>query len=51
MPFAKGINSKVNAMVQLEFELVSYNVTVQHISHYAMVTPNLFVKSFQSLLV
>ena len=31
---AKGISPKMNVIVQLEFELVYYDVTVQHFSHY-----------------
>ena len=38
--FAKGINPKVNVIVRLEFELAYYDVTVQHISQYAMGTPS-----------
>ena len=34
----KGISPKVNVIAQLEFELAYSNVTIQHISHYAMVT-------------
>ena len=31
----KGICSKVNVIALLDFELAYYDVTVQHISHYA----------------
>ena len=37
--FPKGISLKVNVIVQLEFELVLYDATVQHVNHYAMVIP------------
>ena len=32
--FPKGINQKVNGIVQLEFELAYYDIVVQHVSHY-----------------
>ena len=38
--FPKGMSPKGKEIVQLEFELVYYNVTVQHISHYIMRTPH-----------
>ena len=38
--FLNGINPKVNIIVRLEFELVSYDVAVEHISHYVTGTPN-----------
>ena len=34
--FPKGINRKVNVMVQVEFKLVYYDVIVQFVSHYTM---------------
>ena len=36
--FLKVINPKVNIIVQLEFELAYYDVTVQHINYYTMWT-------------
>ena len=38
----KGVNSKVNVIGQLEFELVLHEVVVQHVSHYAMRTSWVF---------
>ena len=38
--FAKDISLKVNVIAQLEFG--HYNVTVQHVSNYAMETPLLY---------
>ena len=35
IPFSKGISLKVNVKVQVEFKLAYYDVTVQHINHYA----------------
>ena len=35
--FLKGLSSKVNVIVRLEFELDYYNVAVQYVSHYATV--------------
>ena len=41
--FPNGISPKVNAILQLKFEIAYYNITVQHINHNAMVTgQNLF---------
>ena len=37
--FPKDTSLKVNIIAQLEFELTYYNITVQHISNYAMGTP------------
>ena len=37
--FPKHIDLKVNVITQLEFKLTYYNVAVQHVCHYAMVTP------------
>ena len=37
--YTTGTSKKVNVIVRLEFELAVYNVTVQHISHYATETP------------
>ena len=37
--FRKGISPKVNVIVQLQFKLANYDVTIQHISHYMMKTP------------
>ena len=39
--FLKGISLKMNIIVLLEFELASYDVTVQLISHYTTGTPYL----------
>ena len=33
--FPKGISSKVNVTMRLEFELIYFGVAVQHFSHYA----------------
>ena len=33
IPFPRGISLKVNVIVQLDFNLAYYNVTVQHVSH------------------
>ena len=35
----KDISLKVNVIVQLEFELIHYNIAVQYMSHYGMGTP------------
>ena len=35
----KGISLKVNIIVQLEFKLTNYIITVQHISHYTTEIP------------
>ena len=32
----KDISSKVNIIARPEFELAYYDVTIQHVSHYAM---------------
>ena len=37
--FLKSITLKMNVIVQLEFELTYYDVTIQHISDYATGTP------------
>ena len=34
--FPKGISPEVNRIARLGFELVYYDVAVQHVSHYAM---------------
>ena len=34
--FPLGISLKVNALVQLEFELVYDDIAVQHVNHYAL---------------
>ena len=39
MPFLWILDQKWMVKEQLEFELTHYNVTVQHVSHHAMVTP------------
>ena len=36
--FLKGINPKMNVIVQLEFEFVYYDVTVEHFNHSSMKT-------------
>ena len=36
--FSKGINPKVNIIAWQEFELIYYDVAVQHINHYTMGT-------------
>ena len=36
--FPKGISPKVNVIARLESELAYYNVTVQHVTHYTVVT-------------
>ena len=33
--FAKGISTKVNVTVQLEFEIAYYDVAFQEVNHYA----------------
>ena len=33
--FPKGIGPKMNVIARLEFELVYYEVEVQHVNHYA----------------
>ena len=38
MPFPRDISPKVNVIVQLEFEIASYDVTIQYISRYITVT-------------
>ena len=38
--FSKGICLKVNAIVQLEFQLAYYDIAVQHTSHYSAGTPH-----------
>ena len=35
--FLKSISLKVNVIVWLEFELVYYNVAVQHVSHWSQI--------------
>ena len=37
--FHKGISLKGNRTDQLEFELNSYDVVIQHVNHYAIETP------------
>ena len=37
--FCKGISPKVNVMARLEFELVYYDVAIQHASYYSTGTP------------
>ena len=37
--FLKSICSKVNVLVQLEFELIYYDSAVQHFNHYTTRTP------------
>ena len=42
--FLKGISLKMNVIAWLEFELVYFEATVQHFSHYAMkLSPSLLV--------
>ena len=42
----------MNAIAQLEFELIHYNIAVQHISHYTTVTsPPIFVSICKMLIV
>ena len=36
---AKGINSKVNVITPVEFELAYYKVVVKFFNHYTTVTP------------
>ena len=43
--FLKTISSKVNVIAQLEFELVHYDVAVQHFSHYVTETSTLCAKT------
>ena len=38
--FSKDINSNVNVIAKLEFELFYYNVTVEHVSHNAKGIPS-----------
>ena len=35
-PLLKGISQKVNIIVQVEFELAYFEVTIQHFSNYTM---------------
>ena len=37
--FAKGIFSQVNVIARLKIELTDFDITIQHINHYATVTP------------
>ena len=39
MPFQKSANPRVNAKTQLGVKLIYYDVAVQYISHFTMVTP------------
>ena len=39
--FSKGINSKVNVIERLEFELTYFDIVVQHVSYYAKGTPSM----------
>ena len=36
--FPKGISPKVNVIAWLEFELVYYNVALEHIRYYTMIS-------------
>ena len=38
--FPKGINSKVDVIAQLEFELCNYDIAVEHASYYTTETPS-----------
>ena len=38
--FFKGISPKVNLLARVGFELVYYDVAVQHVSHHATGTPS-----------
>ena len=49
--FPKCINSKVNIVVQLEFELAYYNVAVQYVSLYTMWNPPSLMSTQRSMSV
>ena len=40
--FLKGISPKMIVIAQMAFELAHYDVAVQHINHYAMLSNSLF---------
>ena len=45
IPFPRGISPKVNVIPQLDFELIYYDVAVQHINHHLKGTaPHLKLK-------
>ena len=44
--FTKGVSSKVKVMVWLELELAFFEVTAQHLSHYAKVTLTYSIRIF-----
>ena len=46
--FPKGISPKGNVIPWLEFELTTYDIAVQHINHYVMMTaPKFLVMSYE----
>ena len=43
LPIARGKSQKVNIIAWLAFKLIYYNLTVQHVSHYATGTPHPYI--------
>ena len=43
LTFPKGISSKVNAIVRLEFEITYFEAAVKHFSHYVTRTPSIWL--------
>ena len=49
-PLLEDISPKVNEIARLEFELVNYDVVVQHVNHYIIEIPTPLIKNWKAKL-